>query len=193
MDQNEKNIIENLFSRLQQAEAQSGARDTEAEGLIRDVIARQPAAPYYMAQAIIVQEQALQNLNNRIQELEHELKQRPAGGSFLAGLFGGAQEKPASGGDRPSVSPQPPSRTAPSSLHPSRGSSFLGGSLQTATAVAGGMLLANAIGSMFANEAQAGIMEESAPEPPSIGEEPVEDDFGDDFSDDFGGDFGDDF
>jgi hypothetical protein len=92
MESNEKQIIDNLFSRLQQAEAQSGPRDTAAETLIRQAVDRQPAAPYYMAQAILVQEQALQNLNHRVQELEQELAQRPAGGGFLAGLFGGGNK-----------------------------------------------------------------------------------------------------
>jgi uncharacterized protein len=195
MDQNEKSIIEDLFNRLQQAEAHAGTtRDSEAEELIRSTISRQPAAPYYMAQAIIVQEQALKNLHARIQELEQELKQRPAGGSFLASLFSGAQDKPSAGGDRSSASSQSASRITPSSAFPSRGSGFLGGALQTATAVAGGMLLANAVGSLFADEAQANVAEEAIPEPePPTDEDPIASDFGDDFSDGFGGDFGDDF
>ena len=192
MDQNEKRIIGDLFSRLQQAEIQSGTRDAEAEKAIHNAIARQPAAPYYMAQAIIVQEQALQNLNNRVQELEEELQQRPAGGSFLAELFGGGtQEKPAVERNRPSASSpiQSTSRSTPSSLQ-TRRVGFLGGALQTATAVAGGMLLANAVGSLFADEAEASTAEDLSTEPSTANEEPpFEDDFSDDFSDDFGGDF----
>ena len=59
MDQNERQIIDELFGKLRQAEAQSGPRDPQAESYIREQVARQPAAPYLMAQAIVIQEQAL--------------------------------------------------------------------------------------------------------------------------------------
>jgi hypothetical protein len=55
MEQHERTMIEGLFARLGQAQAQGAARDTEAETLLRDSLAKQPAAPYYMAQAILVQ------------------------------------------------------------------------------------------------------------------------------------------
>jgi hypothetical protein len=44
-----------------------------------------------MAQAILVQEQALANVQTRVQELERLLAERSAGGGFLSGLFGGAR------------------------------------------------------------------------------------------------------
>jgi uncharacterized protein len=91
VDQNERHMIDDLFTRLQQAEQQSGPRDRNAEQQIGAALGRQPAAPYYMAQVILMQEQAVRSLTARVQQLEQELAERPAGGgSFLGGLFGGA-------------------------------------------------------------------------------------------------------
>lgn len=105
MDQTEQQYIDRLFDKLRQAEGQSGPRDPAAERYIQQVIARQPQLTYYMAQAIIVQEEALkgaqaqlQDAQNHIEELERELDARPAqggGGGFLGGLFGGGNSQPA--------------------------------------------------------------------------------------------------
>jgi hypothetical protein len=168
MDQQEKGMIESLFERLHRAESQSGARDVQAETFIGDLVHQQPAAPYYMAQTILVQEYALRNLNARIQDLEQALAQRPAGGGFLAGLFG--RETP------PTVQTQPqaPLHGASAFAAPfSAGQgSFLGSALQTAAAVAGGVLLGNALAGLFGDE--------NAAESPSATEESSEDEgFGD--------------
>ncbi|MEY6431706.1 DUF2076 domain-containing protein [Thioalkalicoccus limnaeus] len=154
MDNHERALIGELFGKLDQAERQSGPRDAGAEQAIREAVQRQPAAPYYMAQTILVQEQALQNLGQRVQELEQQAAQRPSGGGgFLGGLFG-------TGG--------PPGRAAGTSPFANRGTApaagqarggFMGSALQTAAAVAGGVLLANAVTGLFSNgiaDAQAG-------------------------------------
>ena len=173
MDQNEKDIIENLFGRLQQAEAQGSTRDAAADALIREAVARQPAAPYYMAQAIVVQEHALKNLNGRIEELERELAERPAEGGFMGGLFGAGQSSQAKasrpvGSARPSASQQAGLRQAQG------GGGFLAGALQTAVGVAGGVLLGNAISGLFAPEANAA---EPTDEPTPSDIPPAEDEF----------------
>jgi hypothetical protein len=95
MNQQERSMIEGLFQRLQQAEAQSGPRDGEAEALIHDLMSRQTAAPYLLAQVVLVQEQGLKQLQTRIEALEQERAERPQGGGFLGGLFGGGQTRPA--------------------------------------------------------------------------------------------------
>ena len=56
MDRNDRQAIEDLFDKLATVERQSPQRDAELEAFIRDKIARQPGAPYYMAQTIVVQE-----------------------------------------------------------------------------------------------------------------------------------------
>ena len=59
MNANDRQAIEALFERLGEVERRSPPRDKEAEAFIGARIARQPAAPYYMAQTIVVQQQAL--------------------------------------------------------------------------------------------------------------------------------------
>ncbi len=72
MDQNERGIIDDLFARLDEAERRAGPRDAEAERLIRGHLTRQPAAPYYMAQAIVAQQEALARAQTRIEQLERQ-------------------------------------------------------------------------------------------------------------------------
>jgi hypothetical protein len=111
MDHQDRQAIEGLFAKLGEVERQSGARDAEAEAFIRSRIAAQPAAPYFMAQTIVVQEQALNAAQARIAELEHQLASRPAGGGgFLSSLFGGGQPQPA---PRPQSMPGMPPHMAP--------------------------------------------------------------------------------
>lgn len=89
MDYNDRQAIEGLFGKLSHVESQSGPRDAEADAFIRDRIASQPGAPYFMAQTIVVQEQALNEAQRRIEELEYQLSSRPAsGGGFFSSLFG---------------------------------------------------------------------------------------------------------
>src|SRR5215207_8519231 len=92
MNPQERQIIDDLFDKLRHVEQQVGPREPNAETHIRTRIERQPGAPYYMAQTIVIQEQALQNAQARIAELEDELARRPAGGGFLSGLFGGGSQ-----------------------------------------------------------------------------------------------------
>jgi hypothetical protein len=145
MDNNDRQAIAGLFDKLWQVERQMPDRDPEAERFIGDAIARQPGAPYYMAQTVVVQEHALNTAQARIEQLEAELsqaRQTPQGGGFLSGLFGGGAAP-----RRPTPTGQPMPQGAPGG--------FLAGAAQTAMGVAGGMLLANAVAGMFAGEAQA--------------------------------------
>jgi hypothetical protein len=196
MDQNERQIIEELFGKLRQAEAQSGPRDAQAEGFIREQVARQPAAPYLMAQAIVIQEQALAQSQARIQELEEQLRSRPAsggGGGLFGSLFGGGaqQRQPA---PPPSNSPwgnqghaQVGDPRVAAYANPQyqqrQGGGFMAGAMQTAMGVAGGVLIGNALGSMFSGgEAAAADAVDQVQE--QVPEEIAADDGGDFFGGD---------
>jgi hypothetical protein len=96
MDRNDRDAIEGLFGRIARVERRSGPRDRGAEALINAKIGQQPAAPYYMAQTILMQEKALNDAQERINELEGGGSRRRAagpwdnahawgGGGFLAG------------------------------------------------------------------------------------------------------------
>jgi hypothetical protein len=152
MDRNDQQAIETLFEKIGQVERQSPPRDREAEAFIRERITGQPSAPYYMAQTIVVQEAALEAAQARIEELERQPK------GFFGGLFG--DSRPAGRAvDRDRGARQ-------AALQQQGGGGFLAGAAQTAMGVAGGVLLANAIGGLFSpSEAQAGQGEQQADEP----------------------------
>ena len=149
MDANDRAAIEDLFSRLAEAEQRLPNRDPEAEALIRREIARHPAAPYYMAQVIVAQQQALEAAQRRIDE------QGRQGGGLFDGLFGGGQR---------ATAPRAVRSDGPWS---NNSGGFLAGAAQTAMGVAGGVLLANAIGGALfgGDEASAAV-----PPPPDVPE-----------------------
>ncbi|OOV94063.1 MULTISPECIES: DUF2076 domain-containing protein [unclassified Pseudomonas] len=210
MNSEEQALIDGLFSRLQQAETDSAPRDAQAEARIKEHLTRQPAAGYFMTQAILVQEAALKSLDEQnkqltqqIQQLQNELQQARAqaaapapstGGGFLSSIFGGSRDAqpaptqsaaPASSGGwrepaRPSFNAQPQQNfgAAPQNYaappqnygQPAApaGSGFLGGALKTAAGVAGGVMLAQGISSLFHSNQQPQevvevIKEEPAP------------------------------
>lgn len=159
MQQQERELITGLFGRLQPFEAQP--RDAEAEALIRESVARQPAAPYLLVQAVLVQEQALKAAQERIAELEARVATpaAPPSAGFLGsaprlGPWGSAAASP----PRPSVpssrsplqaalAPQGPS--AGPAAAPAAGGGFLRSALATAAGVAGGALLFEGIRNMM--------------------------------------------
>lgn len=188
MQREESQLIEGLFDRLKTTEAQTAPRDREAESLIQQRLREQPAAPYYMAQAMLIQEAAIKRLDQRVKELESQMAQvqqnRPSSGGFLSSLFGGGSSNQPAGGqasasaapsrgwnDPGPAAPRPgnpgyaqsnpgyaqpspgyaqpaPGYGAPQAA-PSRMGGFMGGALQTAAGVAGGVLAAQAISGLF--------------------------------------------
>jgi hypothetical protein len=185
MDHQDRQAIEQLFGKLAQVEGQAGAPEAQAAEFIRSKIAQQPSAPYYMAQTIVVQEQALSAAHGRIQQLEQELASRPAGGGgFLSGLFGGGQQQPRPQPYQPQHMQGMPPHMAPGmgQMAPVRGGGgFLAGAAQTAMGVAGGVLLGNMIAGAFSGGDEAKAGEANQPQP----EQAAAEDAGD-----AGGDFG---
>ncbi|MGA0595182.1 DUF2076 domain-containing protein [Enterovirga sp. CN4-39] len=187
MEAQERQIIDELFGKLKHVEGQSGARDGDAERHIRSRVEAQPAAPYYMAQTILVQEQALANAQARIQELEGELARQPqGGGGFLSSLFGGGSQPqrpapaPMAQPGGPGMAGGPSGFGAPSTMaQPGRGGGFLAGAASTAMGVAGGMMLGSMLGSAFGGGSAQAAPQTAAAEP-----EPA-DDFGGGMDDDF--------
>ncbi len=100
MSPEERQLLTALFDRVRTAT--STPRDRDAEALIADQIRAEPAAPYYLAQAVIVQEKGLEAAGNhirdleaRIRDLEAERAEKPAAaseGGFLASIFGSRRE-----------------------------------------------------------------------------------------------------
>lgn len=166
----EKELINGLFDRLEQAENQSGERDGNASQLIKSRIQQQPAAPYYMAQTILIQEAALKRLNERVERLEQQVQQNQrSSGGFLSGLFGGgnnqaSSNRQGSGWNQRQAQPGWGSQNAQPQAQPQMGApmgggrSFLSGALQTATGVAGGMVMGNMLTHMFSGHSGEDIV-----------------------------------
>lgn len=136
--------------------------DPEADRLIADLMARHPEARYRLTQMAFVQEAALVEMTNRIQQLEWELENatRQAQAAQNRGAFGGLF----GGGSRPAPMPPRPQPQYPPGYNPGmmqrQGPGFLGTAMMTAAGVAGGLVLGNmlmsALGSGGAAEAATG-------------------------------------
>ncbi len=152
MQSQERELIGGLFGRLQPFEAQP--RDSEAEALIKDAVARQPAAPYLLVQTVLVQEQALKAAQERIAELE---ARAGAAAPAAAGFLGSAPKIGPWGAAQPAAPAAPPP-SVPSTRSPLQaavapqqggGGGFLRSAMATAAGVAGGALLFEGIRSLM--------------------------------------------
>ncbi|AKC32628.1 DUF2076 domain-containing protein [Candidatus Pantoea carbekii] len=156
MQLEEKNLISGLFQRLKETEQKTAPRDAEAEQHIQNFIEKQPSAPYYMAQSILIQEAALNRLNEQVLQLQNEITQLKAAPKttstgFLSGLFG--NNRSAERLPQQAQLQTAPIVTQPSTTTLSRSSNFMSGALQTAAGVAGGMVLGNVLTNMFHHSA----------------------------------------
>jgi hypothetical protein len=174
MSPEERQLLTGLFDRTRNAAATP--RDPEAEALISEQVRTQPFAPYLLAQAVLVQEQALTAANEKLQAQEarlQELEQQagrgapaaPAGSGFLSGLgslFGAGappprgpapgawQQQPPQGFGQQNYPPPQGFSPGPwGQAAPPQGGGFLKGALGAAAGVAGGVLLADSIRGLF--------------------------------------------
>ena len=168
MDTQDRAAIEDLFGKLAEVERRAAPRDPEAEAFIRARIAAQPGAPYYMAQTIVAQEQALLEAQRRIEALEGRAE-RPSGG-FLDSLFGGRQRNSRYAG-RTSTE-----YGGPWSGGRGMGGGFLAGAAQTAMGVAGGVVLGNMLADWLTpDEAGAANLEQDGAFGPAAADQQVAD------------------
>lgn len=153
MQSQERELITGLFGRLQPFESQP--RDGEADALIKDLAARQPAAPYLLVQTVLVQEQALKAAQERIAELEAKAGAAPAASGFLGsapkiGPWGAPAAAPAA--PPPSVpATRSPLQAAVAPQQGGGGGGFLRTAMATAAGVAGGALLFEGIRGLMGN------------------------------------------
>lgn len=123
-----------------------------ADAFIADLFAKYPEARFRLTQTAFVQEHALVQAQNRIQELEWELentsRQAQAANSrgFLG--FGGSRPQP--------MPPRPQPMQPPGGMMPQRqGPGFLGTAMMTAAGVAGGLVLGNMLMNAFSGGGSA--------------------------------------
>jgi hypothetical protein len=154
MTPQERDLVLGLTQRLKQTAPQQ-PKDAEAEALVKRELAGMPDAAYYLIQTVLIQEMALQQAQNRINELERAPAQAPQqqrsflGGSVPpSGPWGRqqAQQRPGMpgvggwGGQPQGMQPMMP---------PSATSGFLRNAAMTAAGIAGGALLFHGITSML--------------------------------------------
>ncbi len=193
MTDEERRIIDQFIARVGGSPATTGSAfgsvpqtqpalppvDRDADALIAQKFQQYPEARYRITQLAFVQEAALVEAQNRIQQLQYQNQQlqqqlqqarqapqQGSGGGFFSGLFGGGRNQQQSapppgagpwggqpGGPQQGYYPPPPPPQYPPNYQPGmfqqRGSGFLGSALTTAAGVAGGMLAANAITGLF--------------------------------------------
>lgn len=166
MNTEEKTMILELADRIGSTPVAN--KDPDAEKLIQERIASHKDAAYVMTQALLIQQQALTNLQNRVRQLEQQVQtasQQKKG--FFGNLFGGGQSgfsrqrqqqnygnpgysnnvAPGPGGYQGSLGQQPGygSGFGQPQYGARGGSSFLGSAMSTAVGVAGGMALFSGI------------------------------------------------
>jgi hypothetical protein len=172
MTPQERKLVEDLFERL--ATLERNPREADAEYLIRNGLRRAPNATYALVQTVLLQDEALRQANERIQELESgEAPQQGGGGGFLDSMrdavFGGGRPRsavPPVGGDRPMGVPQgfprpgdsyqaqgpAPYQQQPEPARGGAGGSFLGTAAATAAGVIGGAMLMNSLKGAFGGD-----------------------------------------
>jgi len=163
MTPQERELIESVFNRL--AQMAGAPKDPEAQALIAERLRGLPDATYGLVQAVAVQEVMLKQASAHIADLERRLAQGgpapAAGGGFLGGgnpWAGGGQRGaspiPSVQPAQPMMAPQPPAYAQPAPQPSPWGQAapaggFLRNAATTAAGVAGGMLLAEGVSSLF--------------------------------------------
>src|SRR5262245_52135392 len=179
-----RQLITGLFDRMRSTSVSE--KDRDAEFLINQSVRQIPDAAYKLVQSVLVQEHVLQQADQRIRDLEEQVRQlesqgRPAAasGSFLGGLFGGGRPsaQPAGGsvppvgrqspdfGSRPMGAPSAPWSQQPAQQQPGAGGGFLRTAMMTAAGVAGGVLLADSLRGMMGGSSAAHASTPAAEQP----------------------------
>jgi len=137
VNQQDRQAIDDLFQHLNQSAAQAGPRDQEAEARIRQhVQAGPPGLLYEMAQRLVGQQAALRQLRAQLDQCQQQLRQGGSPAGFAQPGWQGA-------------APQGYGGYGPPYQQRSGGQGFLAGAGQIALGVGGGILAAEAIGSLL--------------------------------------------
>lgn len=156
MTPSERDLILSVFDRL--SRLAGGPKDRDAEALIHERLRAIPDAAYNLVEAVVVQEMAIKENEARIRDLEAQLaarvqapqQQQQQAPGFGRGAWGGGRGSVPSTQAPQQVQQQQYAQPSPWGGQPSAGGGFLRTAAGAAVGVAGGMLLANSISSMFA-------------------------------------------
>jgi hypothetical protein len=197
MNQDDRQLIADLFERMHSVEGLE--KDHEAEAFIHQSMRQNANSPYLLVQSVLAQEVALQKAEARIRELEAQVGQ-VASGRSSAGFGAGEPApwealKAASGGTSAGAWGAPVGGAAASGqaassrrssavpaagrgrngagaerAQPQRGGGFMAQAMTTAAGVAGGMLLARGISSLFSGSDGSASAAETASTTPTTAE-----------------------
>jgi hypothetical protein len=192
MNDSDREAIDGIFARLRDVAARSAPRDGEAEEYIRRQMDAMPGAAYYLAQSVMVQEQALKAAQAQMETLRRGAGTGVAGTESTFGRTAAESGAGAAAGAAPGAAPgaadprgpQPgqasdwrsriglgggaaPGAPAAAPAQPA-GGGFLASAMQTAMGVAGGVVLGNFISNLFGGHAAqaAPVIIEETPAPP---------------------------
>lgn len=185
MNTEERKLITDLFDRMRGMRGIE--KDADAANLIEREAAANSDAVYMLTQSVLVQEQALQKANERIQELEAAGQSQAQNGSDVS-----AQPRRSAGFGQPS-STSVPAAGAPTTssgmvpnisrqanrqneINRGLGGGFMGQAMTTAAGVAGGMLLANGISSLFSGSSASASETSTAEATPASDQSPATED-----------------
>lgn len=172
MTPDEQRMIQDLFQRLSaQGRVQ---KDVQADRVISDSVRNNPDATYMLVQTALVYEHQMEEQELRIRDLEDQIaqfqrgsSQSSSGSSFLGSRLGAGRgsvpnsaqtSSPWGSQQAASANSQPQRQAAPPQYAPQApmaaqaaapGGGFFRSALQTAAGVAGGMMVANSLSSMF--------------------------------------------
>lgn len=103
MTPQERQLVDELFDKL--ASLETAPRDADAARAIADGQRRAPNAIYALVQTVLLQDEALKQAHERIQQLENGPQQQQQGGGFLDSMRGTLFGDGGNRGSVPSVRP----------------------------------------------------------------------------------------
>lgn len=172
MQSEEQRLIDGLFGRLKEAETKTptGSPGRTANQSAYSRAAFRPllhgAGDDHSGSGAQADDQRVKELEAQVAQLQQTANGQQSSGGFLAGLFGGGSRNTPSPREQYQAQqqntaawnnaqqggyaqPQQPAYAQPQQAAPSRAGGFLGGALQTAAGVAGGVVLADMLTGMF--------------------------------------------
>jgi hypothetical protein len=164
MTDEERQLIQGLADRIHNAPAPQIDRD--ADNLIRQSIGQRPDALYILTQTVLIQEMALTQAKQQIEQLKAQPPQVPQVPQPAANFLPGSTGRPYGGGYQGSSyqgggyqPPQPPPLPQYVEVQPTGGrfSSFLHNAAQTAAGVVAGEVAFSALSSLFGHGGGGGF------------------------------------
>jgi hypothetical protein len=164
VNRQDQQAIDDLFQHLSSSAAQAGPRDPQAEARIQQHIQRDPAGlVYQMAQTLVGQQAALRQLRAQLADAQQQLQHRGRWAGF--GRHGPSQRGTGQrgtgqrgagqrGAGQRGAGQQGYGRPyqQPAGYQQAGGGGFLAGAGQIALGVGGGILAAEALGSLFSGD-----------------------------------------